>query len=82
VINVSSFSSVVDGRPVYQKGRPLEWWVDSEEYSIIDMEKMFQNTLVGQIIKRQISGLQMKMVKQLALLLMKSCYPCCELQKL
>jgi hypothetical protein len=39
VINVSSFSSVVNGRPVYQKGRPLEWCVDSEEYSIIDMEK-------------------------------------------
>jgi hypothetical protein len=45
VINVSSFSSVVDGRPVYQKGRPLEWWVDTEEYSIIDMEKKCFKTL-------------------------------------
>ena len=23
---------------MYQKGRQLEWWVDSEKYSIIDME--------------------------------------------
>jgi len=23
---------------MYQKGRSLEWWVDSEKYSIIDME--------------------------------------------
>jgi len=23
---------------MYQKGRSLEWWVDSEEYFIIDME--------------------------------------------
>jgi hypothetical protein len=24
---------------VYEKGKSLEFWVDSEEYSIIDMEK-------------------------------------------
>ncbi|PAN47706.1 hypothetical protein PAHAL_9G324700 [Panicum hallii] len=39
VVDVSSFSTIEDGRSVYRKGRPLEWWVDSEEYSIIDMEK-------------------------------------------
>ncbi|CAL5058896.1 unnamed protein product [Urochloa decumbens] len=39
VIDVSSFSTIEDGRSVYKKGRTLEWWVDSEEYSIIDMEK-------------------------------------------
>ncbi|RLN42121.1 hypothetical protein C2845_PM01G14450 [Panicum miliaceum] len=38
VIDVCSFSTIEDGRSVYRKGRPLEWWVDSE-YSIIDMEK-------------------------------------------
>ena len=42
VIDVCSFSTVEDGRSVYQKGRPLEWWVDSDEYSIIDMEKDVQ----------------------------------------
>ncbi|CAO2038889.1 unnamed protein product [Urochloa humidicola] len=39
VIDVSSFSTIEDGRSVYKKGRTLGWWVDSEEYSIIDMEK-------------------------------------------
>ncbi|CAO2045139.1 unnamed protein product, partial [Urochloa humidicola] len=39
VIAVTSFSTIEDGRAVYQKGKNLEWWVDSEEYSIIDMEK-------------------------------------------
>jgi hypothetical protein len=39
VIDVSSFSIVEDGRVVYQKGKCLEWWVDLEEHSIIDMEK-------------------------------------------
>ncbi|CAN6178035.1 unnamed protein product [Urochloa humidicola] len=39
VVDVSSFSTIEDGRSVYKKGRTLEWWVDSEEYSIIDMEK-------------------------------------------
>ncbi|TVU41161.1 hypothetical protein EJB05_14660, partial [Eragrostis curvula] len=38
-IDVTSFRTVEDGRSVYHKGRVLEWWVDSEEYSIIDMEK-------------------------------------------
>ena len=42
VIDVYSFSTVEDGRSVYRKGRPLEWWVDSDEYSIIDMEKDVQ----------------------------------------
>nr|CAB3465032.1 unnamed protein product [Digitaria exilis] len=37
--DVSSFSTNEEGRVVYRKGRKLEWWVDSEEYSIIDMEK-------------------------------------------
>jgi hypothetical protein len=31
--------TVEDGRAAYRKGRYLEWWVDEEEYSIIDMEK-------------------------------------------
>ncbi|CAL5062721.1 unnamed protein product [Urochloa decumbens] len=39
VINVPSFSTIDDGRAVYQKGRTLDWWVDVEEYSIIDMWK-------------------------------------------
>jgi len=39
VIDVTSFSTIEDGRVVYRKGKNLEWWVDSEEYSIIDMEK-------------------------------------------
>jgi len=39
VIDVCSFSTIEDGRAVYRKGRCLEWWVDSDEYSIIDMEK-------------------------------------------
>ncbi|CAN6223060.1 unnamed protein product [Urochloa humidicola] len=39
VIDVSSFSTIEDGQFVYKRGRTLEWWVDSEEYSIIDMEK-------------------------------------------
>ncbi|TVU27234.1 hypothetical protein EJB05_29831, partial [Eragrostis curvula] len=38
-IDVTSFRTVEDGQSVYHKGRVLEWWVDSEEYSIIDMEK-------------------------------------------
>ena len=38
VVDVCSFSTIEDGRSVYQKGRQLEWWVDSEKYSIIDME--------------------------------------------
>ena len=38
VIDVTSFSTIEDGRVVYRKGKNLEWWVDSEEYSIIDME--------------------------------------------
>lgn len=38
-IDVTSFQTVEDGRCVYRKGRVLNWWVDSEEYSIIDMEK-------------------------------------------
>ena len=24
---------------MYKKGRCLDWWVDAEEYSVIDMEK-------------------------------------------
>lgn len=39
MIDVTSFSTIEDGRSVYHKGKKLEWWVDSEEYSIIDMEK-------------------------------------------
>ncbi|CAN6344589.1 unnamed protein product [Urochloa humidicola] len=39
VIDVPSFSTIDDGRVVYQKGRTLDWWVDAEEYSIIDMWK-------------------------------------------
>uniref|UniRef100_K3ZCA2 Transposase MuDR plant domain-containing protein n=1 Tax=Setaria italica TaxID=4555 RepID=K3ZCA2_SETIT len=39
VTDVCSFSTIEDGRATYQKGRCLEWWVDSDEYSIIDMEK-------------------------------------------
>ena len=39
VIDVTSFSTIEDGRVVYRKGKNLDWWVDSEEYSIIDMEK-------------------------------------------
>lgn len=39
LIDVCSFSTLEDGRSVYCKGRLLQWWVDSEEYSIIDMEK-------------------------------------------
>jgi hypothetical protein len=39
VIDVSSYSTVEDDRSVYKKGRRLDWWVDAEEYSIIDMEK-------------------------------------------
>jgi len=42
VIDVLSFSTVEDDRSVYRKGRSLEWWVDSDEYSIIDMEKDVQ----------------------------------------
>ena len=38
MIDVSSYSTVEDGRSVYKKGRCLDWWVDAEEYSIIDME--------------------------------------------
>ena len=38
VIDVTS-STIEDGRVVYRKGKNLELWVDSEEYSIIDMEK-------------------------------------------
>jgi hypothetical protein len=38
-INVTSFLTVEDGRSMYHKGRLLEWWVDAEEYSIIEMEK-------------------------------------------
>jgi hypothetical protein len=38
-IDVTSFQTVEDGRCVYRKGRVLNWWVDSKEYSIIDMEK-------------------------------------------
>ena len=38
MVDVCSFSTIEDGRSVYQKGRSLEWWVDSEKYSIIDME--------------------------------------------
>ena len=39
MIDVTSFSTIEDGRVVYRKGKNLEWWVDSEEYSIIDMEE-------------------------------------------
>ena len=39
MIDVCSFSTIEDGQAVYRKGRCLEWWVDSYEYSIIDMEK-------------------------------------------
>jgi hypothetical protein len=39
VIDVSSFSTFKNGRTVYEKGKSLEFWVNSEEYSIIDMEK-------------------------------------------
>ena len=39
MIDVSSYSTVEDDRSVYKKGRRLDWWVDAEEYSIIDMEK-------------------------------------------
>jgi hypothetical protein len=39
VIDVSSYSTVEDDRSVYKKGKHLDWWVDAEEYSIIDMEK-------------------------------------------
>ena len=42
MIDICSFSTVEDGRSVYQRGRPLEWWVDSDEYFIIDMEKDVQ----------------------------------------
>ncbi|TVU35573.1 hypothetical protein EJB05_17471, partial [Eragrostis curvula] len=43
-IDVTSFQTVEDGRSVYHKGRVLEWWVDSEEYSLIEMEKdVFQH---------------------------------------
>ena len=42
VIDVLSFSTVEDDRSVYRKGRSLEWWVDSDEYSVIDMEKDVQ----------------------------------------
>ena len=38
VVDVCSFSTIEDGRSVYQKGRQLEWWVDSEKCSIINME--------------------------------------------
>jgi hypothetical protein len=38
-INVTSFPTFEDGRSVYHKGRLLEWWVDVEEYSIIDLVK-------------------------------------------
>lgn len=39
VIDVSSYSTVEEDRSVYKKGRRLDWWVDADEYSIIDMEK-------------------------------------------
>jgi len=39
VIDVSSYSTVEEDRSVYKKGRHLDWWVDADEYSIIDMEK-------------------------------------------
>ena len=39
VIDVSSYSTIEDGRSMYKKGICLDWWVDAEEYSIIDMEK-------------------------------------------
>jgi len=37
-IDVCSFSTIEDDRSMYCKGRRLEWWVDPEEYSIIEME--------------------------------------------
>jgi hypothetical protein len=39
LIDVSSFSTFKNGRTVYEKGKTLELWVDSEEYSITDLEK-------------------------------------------
>jgi hypothetical protein len=39
VIDVSSYSIIEDDQSVYKKGRHLDWWVDAEEYSIINMEK-------------------------------------------
>ncbi|KAG2571926.1 hypothetical protein PVAP13_7KG121470, partial [Panicum virgatum] len=39
VIDVSSYSTVEEDRSMYKKGRRLDWWVDADEYSIIDMEK-------------------------------------------
>jgi hypothetical protein len=75
VIDVSSFSIVEDGRVVYQKGKCLEWWVDLEEHSIIDMEKDVSKHFTwagGSNQKKQIFVFRMTLVEQLALSLIKS----------
>lgn len=38
-VTVNSYFSVRDGRKEYNRGRPVSYVVDSEAYSIIDLEK-------------------------------------------
>ncbi|KAM0902609.1 hypothetical protein ACQ4PT_019200 [Festuca glaucescens] len=38
-ILVNSYFSIIDGKKVYSKGRTISWVVDSEEYSLIDLDK-------------------------------------------
>ena len=62
MIDVSSYSTVEDDRSVYKKGKRLDWWVDAEEYSIIDMEKDVFNHFIGLAIRKQTSGLWVRIM--------------------
>ena len=38
-VTVNSYFSIVHGKKVYNRGRDVSWVVDSEKYSVINLEK-------------------------------------------
>ena len=55
-ITVNSYFTMRDGRKEYNRGRTISCVVDSEEYSIIDLEKDVASEFNGPATNKQISG--------------------------